>query len=39
MAKIMTEITKRLKEVEPEKSGSKDNFFDRVAKRNPKGNL
>jgi len=32
----VTEITKRLKEVEPEKSGSKTKFFDRVAKRNPK---
>ena len=36
MAKIMTEITKRLKEVEPEKLGSETKFFNRVAKRNPK---
>ena len=36
MAKIMTEITKKLKEVEPEKPGSEVKFFDRVAKRNPK---
>jgi len=36
MAKIMTEITKKLKEVEPEKTESETKFFDRVAKRNPK---
>jgi len=36
MARIMTEITKRLKEVEPKKSGSETKFFDQVAKRNPK---
>ena len=35
MAKIMTEITKRLKQVEPEKSRSEAKFFDQVAKRNP----
>ena len=35
MAK-MTEITKKLNEVEPEKPGSEAKFFDRVAKRNPK---
>ena len=31
MAKIVIEITKRLKEVEPEKSGSETKFFDQVA--------
>ena len=36
IAKIMTEITKRLKEVEPEKPGSEPKFFNRVTKRNPK---
>jgi len=36
MAKIMIEITKRLKEVEPEKPGSETKFFDWVAKRNLK---
>ena len=36
MAKIVTKITKRLKEVEPENLGSETKFFDRVAKRNPK---
>jgi len=36
MAKIVTEITKRLKDVKPKKSESETEFFDCVAKRNPK---